>query len=282
MKKVIFIIAIIVFAVSCTNMTPVMEAVKQGGQVTGETVVTTKLTNAKFQGIEYIEDRVIGMTLVGSGKSIEQRIDFLEDKIVGNRSNDNVLIRQRKIYDLVFLDGSYYSLNTKVDNLEDYMFQERYRELDLLTRIEKVEEYLLGFRKNKTSILDRINEIYQYLLISDKDFVKKGQFLKRQVDTIEIRPIKKYGSLELGEILEFNLEKEIEGIAKPGSIVIGKVISKTKGTLFDDEKVTILLGKIINEERREISIYKKLEINGNVQRVFGGKYVRIDDMLIIG
>lgn len=282
MKRAVLIIVALIFGVSCGNLTPVTEAIKQGGATPGDAVVTTKVTNAKFQGIEYIEDRVIGFSLAGSGRSIEQRIDFLEDKIIGNRSNDNVLIRQRKLYDLAFLDGSYYSLNTKVDNLEDYMFQERYRELDLLTRIEKVEEYLFGYRKNSVSILDRINEIYQYLLISDTDFVKRGQFLKREVNTIEIRPIRKYGSLEVGEILEFNLEKEIEGIAKPGSIVIGKVISKTKGTLFDDEKVTILLGKIINEERREISIYKKLEINGNIQRIFGGKYVRIDEMLIIG
>ncbi|MBZ4682726.1 MAG: hypothetical protein PWP46_405 [Fusobacteriaceae bacterium] len=281
MKKILLLVLGLV-VLACTNNVPLQTAVKQGGVTNNTPVQTKSIDNSKFQGINYLEKKVIGISMETSGMSYEDRIGFLEDRIIGNRSNDNILIRQRKLYDLVFLDGSYYSLNTKVDNLEDYIFQERDSELDLQTRIEKIEEYLYSDRKNGEALLDRINDIYSYLLITDKDFIKKGQFLKREIGVIEIRTVRNYGSLEVGEILEFNLEKDIEGIAKTGSLVIGKVISKTTGGLFTDEKVTIVLGKIINQERREISIYKKIELEGNVQRIFGGKYVRIDNMVIIG
>mgnify|MGYP003484461369 FL=1 len=40
--------------------------------------------------------------------------------------------------------------------------------------------------------------------------------------------------------------------------------------------------KIINEEGREVSIYKTLELKGNSSGLFFGKQVRIDNVLIIG
>lgn len=238
--------------------------------------------NTKFLGLKQVEETVFGFNTENSGRSFEKRLDILEKKVVGNISDDNILVRQRKLYDLIFLDGSYYSLMTKTDNLEDYLFQNRRKEKDLLTRVERMEEYLFGERLDSEAVLDRVHHIYEYLLLEDSNFAVKAQFLQKDIDLIEIKAVKKYGSLQQGQLLEFNLEKDIEGIAKAGSIVVGQVINKDPGGIFKDEKVVIVLRKIINEDRREIAIYKKLEITGNTSRLLFGKYVRIDDVLIIG
>ena len=78
------------------------------------------------------------------------------------------------------------------------------------------------------------------------------------------------------------MEKDIPGLAKAGSLVVGQVITKKKNSLFNDEEVVIMFRKIINEEGREVSIYKTLELKGNSSGLFFGKQVRIDNVLIIG
>lgn len=249
---------------------------------TGNIVEFEQKENTKFIGLKQIEEEILGFNTENSGRSFEERLDILEKKIFGNTSNDNILVRQRKLYDLIFLDGSYYSLMTKTDNLEDYLFQNRRKDKDLLTRVERIEEYLFGSRLDSEAIVDRVHHVYEYLLLEDQNFAVKAQFLQKDIDVIEIKAVYKYGALQEGQVLEFNLEKDIEGIAKAGSIVMGQVIRRETGGLFKDEKIVIVLRKIINEDRREIAIYKKLEIEGNKSRLFFGRFVRIDDLLIIG
>lgn len=238
--------------------------------------------NTKFIGLRQIEEVIFGFNIENSGRSFEDRLSILERRIIGNTSNDNILVRQRKLYDLIFLDGSYYSIMTKTDNLEDYLFQNRTKEKDLLTRVETIEEYLFGDRLGSEAIVDRVHHIYDYLLLKDSNFAVAAQFLQKTIGIIEIKAVRTYGSLFEGQTLEFNLERDIEGVARAGSLVIGQVISREKGGLVKDEKVVIVLRKIINEDRREISIYKKIEITGNTSKLFFGKNVRIDELLIIG
>lgn len=248
----------------------------------GEVLNGEENVNTKFIGLRQIEETIFGFNIEKTDRSFEERLDILENKIVGNTSNDNILVRQRKLYDLIFLDGSYYSLMTKTDNLEDYLFQNRNKNQDLLTRVETIEEYLFGSRLESEAIVDRVHHIYDYLLLEDSNFASKAQFAQKNIGVMELKAVRTYGSLHEGQILEFNLERGIEGVANAGSLVVGQVISKEKGGLFKDEKVVIVFKKIINQERREIAIYKKLEITGNTSRLFFGKFVRIDDILIIG
>lgn len=236
----------------------------------------------KFKGISQIEKTVYGYDLENRLMSFEDRLSMLERKLFGNVSGDNVLVRQRKLYDLLFLDSSYFSLITKTDNLEDYLFQNRKTEKDLLTRVERVEEFIFGTRLEKDSLVSRVDNIYEYLLLKDQNFAVKAQFLQKEIDVFEIKAIKRYGSLQKDQILEFNLEKDIPGLARAGSLIVGQVISKKKSNFFDDEEVIIVFRKIINEENREIAIYKKLELKGNTSGLFFGKQVRIDGILIIG
>lgn len=236
----------------------------------------------KFQGIKQIEVQVLGYDLENSGLSFEDRLNMLEKRVFGNVSSDNVLVRQRKLYDLLFLDSSYFSLITKTDNLEDYLFQNRKKEKDIMTRVERVEEYLFGTRLEKDSLVSRIDNLYEYLLLRDQNFAIKAKFLQKEIDIFEIKAIKRYGSLQLNQVLEFNLEKDIPGLAKAGSLVIGQVISKKKSSMKNDEEVVIIFRKIINTDGRDISIYKTLELKGNSSGLFFGKQVRIDNVLIIG
>ena len=236
----------------------------------------------KFEGISRIEKTVLGYDLETSGLSFEDRLNMLEKKVFGNTSSDNVLVRQRKLYDLLFLDSSYFSLITKTDNLEEYLFQNRKKEKDILTRVERIEEYLFGTRLEKDSLVARIDNLYEYLLLRDQNFAVKAKFLQKEIDIFEIKAIKRYGALKLNQVLEFNLEKDIPGLAKAGSLVVGQVITKKKNSLFNDEEVVIMFRKIINEEGREVSIYKTLELKGNSSGLFFGKQVRIDNVLIIG
>ena len=248
----------------------------------GEVLNGDENANTKFIGLRQIEETVFGFNIEHSDRSFEERLNILENKIIGNTSNDNILIRQRKLYDLIFMDGSYYSLMTKTDNLEDYLFQNRNKNQDLLTRVETIEEYLFGERLDSEAIVDRVHHVYDYLLLEDSNFASKAQFAQRNIGIIEIKTVRTYGALQEGQIIEFNLESGIEDVANAGSLVVGQVISKEKGGLFRDEKVVIVLKKIINQDKREIAIYKKLEITGNTSRLFFGKFVRIDDILIIG
>lgn len=236
----------------------------------------------KFQGIRQIEIQVLGYDLENSGLSFEDRLNMLERRVFGNTSSDNVLVRQRKLYDLLFLDSSYFSLITKTDNLEDYLFQNRRKERDIMTRVERVEEYLFGTRLEKDSLVSRIDNLYEYLLLRDQNFAVKAKFLQKQIDVFEIKAIRRYGALQLNQILEFNLEKDIPGIASAGSLVIGQVISKKKSSMTVDEEVVIIFRKIINTDGRDISIYKTLELKGNSSGLFFGRQVRIDNVLIIG
>lgn len=236
----------------------------------------------KFQGIKQIEVQVLGYDLENSGLSFEDRLNMLERRVFGNVSSDNVLVRQRKLYDLLFLDSSYFSLITKTDNLEDYLFQNRKKEKDIMTRVERVEEYLFGTRLEKDSLVSRIDNLYEYLLLRDQNFAIKAKFLQKEIDIFEIKAIKRYGALQLNQVLEFNLEKDIPGLAKAGSLIIGQVISKKKSSMKNDEEVVIIFRKIINTDGRDISIYKTLELKGNSSGLFFGKQVRIDNVLIIG
>lgn len=236
----------------------------------------------KFEDISKIEKTVLGYNLENSGLGFEDRLNMLEKKVFGNTSSDNVLVRQRKLYDLLYLDSSYFSLITKTDNLEEYLFQNRKKEKDITTRIERAEEYLFGTRLEKDSLVARIDNLYEYLLLRDQNFAVKAKFLQKEIDVFEIKAIKRYGSLKLNQILEFNLEKDIPGLAKAGSLVVGQVISKKKNNVFSDEEVVIMFRKIINEDGREVSIYKTLELTGNSSGLFFGKQVRIDNVLIIG
>lgn len=236
----------------------------------------------KFQGIKQIEVQVLGYDLENSGLSFEDRLNMLERRVFGNVSSDNVLVRQRKLYDLLFLDSSYFSLITKTDNLEDYLFQNRKKEKDIMTRVERVEEYLFGTRLEKDALVSRIDNLYEYLLLRDQNFAIKAKFLQKEIDIFEIKAIKRYGSLQLNQVLEFNLEKDIPGLAKAGSLIIGQVISKKKSSMKNDEEVVIIFRKIINTDGRDISIYKTLELKGNSSGLFFGKQVRIDNVLIIG
>jgi len=274
MIKTLLLLTIIIFSFNSYS-----ESInsKQQGQLRAE-----QGANTKFIGLRQIEEVIFGFNIENSGRSFEDRLSILEKRIVGNTSNDNILVRQRKLYVLIFLDGSYYSIMTKTDNLEDYLFQNRTKEKDLLTRVETIEEYLFGDRLGSEAIVDRVHHIYDYLLLKDSNFAVAAQFLQKTVGIIEIKAVRTYGSLFEGQTLEFNLEKDIEGVARAGSLVIGQVISREKGGLLKDEKVVIVLRKIINEERREISIYKKIEITGNASKLFFGKNVRIDELLIIG
>ena len=163
----------------------------------------------KFEGISRIEKTVLGYDLETSGLSFEDRLNMLEKKVFGNTSSDNVLVRQRKLYDLLFLDSSYFSLITKTDNLEEYLFQNRKKEKDILTRVERVEEYLFGTRLEKDSLVARIDNLYEYLLLRDQNFAVKAKFLQKEIDVFEIKAIKRYGALKLNQVLEFNLEKDI-------------------------------------------------------------------------
>ena len=224
----------------------------------------------KFEGISRIEKTVLGYDLETSGLSFEDRLNMLEKKVFGNTSSDNVLVRQRKLYDLLFLDSSYFSLITKTDNLEEYLFQNRKKEKDILTRVERVEEYLFVTILEKDSLVARIDNLYEYLLLRDQNFAVKAKFLQKEIDVFEIKAIERYGALKLNQVLEFNLEKDIPGLAKK------------KNSLFNDEEVVIMFRKIINEEGREVSIYKTLELKGNSSGLFFGKQVRIDNVLIIG
>lgn len=236
----------------------------------------------KFQGIKQIEVQVLGYDLENSGLSFEDRLNMLERRVFGNVSSDNVLVRQRKLYDLLFLDSSYFSLITKTDNLEDYLFQNRKKEKDIMTRVERVEEYLFGTRLEKDALVSRIDNLYEYLLLRDQNFAIKAKFLQKEIDIFEIKAIKRYGALQLNQVLEFNLEKDIPGLAKAGSLIIGQVISKKKSSMQNDEEVVIIFRKIINTDGRDISIYKTLELKGNSSGLFFGKQVRIDNVLIIG
>lgn len=236
----------------------------------------------KFEDLSKVEKTVLGYDLQSSGLSFEDRLGMLEKKVFGNISSDNILIRQKKIYDLLFLDSSYYSLITKTDNIEEYLFQDRKKEKDILTRVERAEEYLFGTRLGNDSLISRIDNIYEYLLLRDQNFGIKAKFLQKDIDIFEIRAIKRYGSLKLNQILEFNLEKDIPGLAKSGSLVIGQVIKKEKLKFSSEEEVIIVCRKIITEEGREVSIDKTLEIKGNSTGLFFGKQVRIDNILIIG
>lgn len=171
---------------------------------------------------------------------------------------------------------------TKTDNLEDYLFQNRKKEKDIMTRVERVEEYLFGTRLEKDALVSRIDNLYEYLLLRDQNFAIKAKFLQKEIDIFEIKAIKRYGSLQLNQVLEFNLEKDIPGLAKAGSLIIGQVISKKKSSMKNDEEVVIIFRKIINTDGRDISIYKTLELKGNSSGLFFGKQVRIDNVLIIG
>ena len=236
----------------------------------------------KFEGIKQIEVQVLGYDLENSGLSFEDRLNMLEKRVFGSVSSDNVLVRQRKLYDLLFLDSTYFSLITKTDNLEDYLFQNRKKEKDILTRVERVEEYLFGTRIEKDSLVSRIDNLYEYLLLRDQNFAVKAKFLQKEIDVFEIKAVKRYGALQLNQILEFNLEKDIPGLASAGSLVIGQVISKKKSSMLSDEEIVIIFRKIVNTDGRDISIYKTLELKGNSSGLFFGKQVRIDNVLIIG
>lgn len=236
----------------------------------------------KFEGIKQIEVQVLGYDLENSGLSFEDRLNMLEKRVFGSVSSDNVLVRQRKLYDLLFLDSTYFSLITKTDNLEDYLFQNRKKEKDVLTRVERVEEYLFGTRLEKDSLVSRIDNLYEYLLLRDQNFAVKAKFLQKEIDVFEIKTVKRYGALQLNQVLEFNLEKDIPGLANAGSLVIGQVISKKKSSMLSDEEIVIIFRKIVNTEGRDISIYKTLELKGNSSGLFFGKQVRIDNVLIIG
>lgn len=273
MKKLVFILIIVIYSISFSIT---------GNRRTGNVISFTPEKDTKFSGITKIEKEIFGFISFNSGLNFEERLGIAEEKVFGDKSNENILVRQRKLHDLIYLDGSFYSLLTKIDNLENYLFQERRRYYDILTRLEKIEEYIYGYRLNRDSITNRVSSLYEYLLLEDKNFIKKGKFLKKDIGIIELKAVKNYGNLRVDDVVEFNLEKTIDGIAESGSIVVGKVLKRSKQGMFGDEKVIIILRKIITANKREIGIYKKLEIKGNVQNFIFGKKVRIDKILIIG
>lgn len=241
------------------------------------------ISYAKFEKIEFMESKIYGFKLANEQYNFEERINNLEEKVMGRKGTENVFTRESKLYNLLFLDGKYYSINTKVNNLEDYLFKGIFDEKDFLTRIENIETYLYNEIDNNDDMVNRINKIYKYLLLKDSDFVLKAKFLKKQVGIIEIKLARQAQSLTEGSTIVFNLEKEIPDIAEAGSKVIGEIVSYERNSFFKDDTMTIILSRIKNKSGRDIDIYKKIEIKGNEVKFFiGGKKVNLRDMLIIG
>lgn len=91
---------------------------------------------------------------------------------------------------MLFLDSSYYSLITKTDNIEEYLFQDRKKEKDILTRVERAEEYLFGTRLGNDSLISRIDNIYEYLLLRDQNFGIKAKFLQKILIFLKLEQLK--------------------------------------------------------------------------------------------
>lgn len=236
---------------------------------------------SQFKKIPYMEKKILGFEYLNSERTFEQRLDLLERKVFGETSKDSLIKREEELYDLLFLDGKYFSPFTKVGNLEKYLFNKKNLDLDLLTRIEKLEENLYSEINNKNSVLKRITDLYSYLLLTKEDFINTNNYIS-DLELLEIKAIKKYKGLKKDQSLYFILKNDIDGVAKSGSLVIAKVISRKRRGIFDDEKVIIVIQKIINEDKRELDIYKKIELIGNKRKLIGGDKVIINDLKFIG
>ncbi len=236
------------------------------------------LTYARaFEKIKTIERKIFGFTLEESG-NFTKRLDVIEEKLFGEISVENDIKREKKLHDMLFINGNYYSPIRKIERIENFLFEKRNFEKDILTRVENIEEYIFHSIYNEESIIDRLNKIYSYLLLENEEFRNSKLFVS-EVDKIKIAISKKDEKYKINDKIVFMLQEDITGVARAGSKVLGKIDDKD-GFLFRNKKIKINFYRILSTEDEIIDIHGKKELQEN--RLDSEKAIEVQSVVIIG
>lgn len=231
---------------------------------------------AEFEKLDKIEIQMFGYKSAAD-KSLDERVSALEIIVTGESSEGNIDGRIKKISDFILNDGIYLSPLTKTGDIEWFLFKKRADKLPLIERVENIETFLFKKIDNKQSITARITRIYNYLLETREEIVLSGDIFKKK-KKIKLNMLTDISKSEEGKEVFFTLAEDITGIAKSGSKVRAKVLRKEKKG--KDEIIKVMIYEIINEELREINIYKKAEITVRENKKSSG--YEIEEIGIIG
>ncbi len=216
----------------------------------------TILLQADFEKLNLVEKSMFGYQ-VSTDKSLDERVSAVEIIISGGVSDGNIDGRIDKISDFLTNDGVYLSPATKIGKIEFFLFKKRAEKLPIIERVERVESFLFKKIDNKQPITSRLTRIYSYLFETREEIALSGDIFKKK-SKIKLLILTNISEIKEGEEVFFTLGEDIKGVAKSGSKVRGKVLQIEK----KDKKqvVKVMIYEMINEELREINIYKKAEI----------------------
>jgi hypothetical protein len=239
-------------------------------------IILSLIIQAEFEKLDKIEMKMFGYR-VSKEKSLDERISALEVIIAGGISEGNIDVRINKISDFILKDGMFLSPSTKIGKIELFLFKNIEEKVPLLERVEKIESFLFKKIDNKQPISSRVTRIYGYVFETREEIILSGDIFKKK-SGIKLKPLTDILSVQEGEEIYFTLLEDIKGIAKSGSKVRGKVLRIEKKE--KSEILKVMIYEIINEELREINIYKKAEIILKDKRIEKG--YEIEEIGIIG
>lgn len=230
----------------------------------------------EFEKLDIVEMKLFGYQ-VSTDKSLDERVEALERVVSGGRAEGNINSRIDKISDFLLKDGTYVSPATKIGNIERFLYKKRNDKEPILERVENVESFLFKKINNSQPLTSRITRIYTYLFETMEEITLNGDTFKIK-SPVKLTPITDILSAKEGDEVFFLLKEDIKGSAKAGSKLRGKIIRKEKSE--NSEKLKIMIYEMVNEELREINIYKKLEIIIKDKKAESG--YQIEDIGIIG
>lgn len=240
-------------------------------------IATGILYSKAFEKITVSEEKIFGFTLEESG-SFSDRLDIVEEKLFGEKSEDPDIIREKKIYDTIFLEESYYSTIKKIARIEKFLFEKVYLSNDILSRLERIEEYIYHDVNNQSPVVDRINKVYTYLLLENMKFQDEEKFVS-EINNAVVKMKGKKKKYKEGEKLKFYLINDAVGVMEKGSIVYGKIVDDGSIFRIKNKKLKIQIYKIVNKKNENIDVFAQINTR---EKELESKELIIKSLIIIG
>lgn len=232
-----------------------------------------------FEKLENAERTIFGFRL-STANSYEERITIVEEKLYGKVSSKAILERESDMYNLLFVDGKYYSILTKISNVEEFLFRQKNITADLLSRLEKIENYLFNNVYNKETITFRVKNIYRFLSLRESDFILKGNGVG-VINSIKITLPGTKTKFRKGEKIVFEIAEDVEGVLFKGDKLSGEITEVKNAGFMSDEEIEVVLTKGVGSDGREYDIYKRFFISGTKKNLIGGKTIEIKKTIYI-
>ena len=218
--------------------------------------IFTVLSYGEVSDIGKLENKIFGYNYENN-KSVLERVEQLEYVVIGDTAEGNVFERINKMNQLIEKSGEYSSIEEKVAIIENFLFKKIETKKPILLRIETVEDFLFKKITNGVGLSQRLGTIYNFLFINRGEvLVETINFKKRAV--LRIKPLFTKEDLKFKEKMYFEITKDSPGVAKRGSKVVAEIIST--GEESGKSYGLFIIETLINEENKEIIIYKKVKV----------------------